>query len=85
MHKKSDLSNNKQMIKTKKTQLSTDHRSLTNQTHSDSEIREYGFAKKSQETKVKTKVTRRAFEILRLFMHENEDKKDINQWSKKLL
>jgi hypothetical protein len=50
----------KQMIKTKKTQLSTDHRFLTNQTHSDPEIREYGVAKKSQETKVKTKVTRRA-------------------------
>jgi hypothetical protein len=73
------------MIKTKKTQISTDHRSLTNQTHSDPEIREYGFAKKSQETKVKTKVTRKALEILRLSMHENEDKKDINQWSKKLL
>ena len=73
------------MIKTKKAQLSTDHQFLTNQTHLDSEIREYGYAKKSQETKVKTKVTRRAFEILRLFMHENEDKKDTNQWSKKLL
>ena len=59
-HKKNDLSNNKKMIKTKKTQLSTDHRFLTNQTHSDSEIREYGVAKKSQETKVQTKVTRRA-------------------------
>ena len=77
--------NNKQMIKTKKTQLSTDHRFLTNQTHSDSEIREYGFAKKSQETKVKIEVTRRSFEILRLFMHEKKDKKNINQWSKKLL
>jgi hypothetical protein len=73
------------MIKTKKTQLSTDHRLLTNQTHSDSEIREYGYAKKSQEMKVKPKVTRRSFEIVRLFMHENEDKKDTNQWSKKLL
>jgi hypothetical protein len=48
------------MIKTKKTQLSTDHRFLTNQTHSYPEIIEYGYAKKSQETKVKTKVTRRA-------------------------
>jgi hypothetical protein len=73
------------MIKTKKTQLSTDRQSLTKQAHSDSEIREYGYAKKSQETKFKIEVTRRAFEILRLFMHENENKKDINQWSKKLL
>jgi hypothetical protein len=85
LHKKNDLSNNKQMMKTKKTQISTDHWFLTNQTHSDSEIREYGFAKKSQETKVKTEVTRKALEILRLSMHENKDKKDINQWSKKLL
>ena len=59
-HKKNDLSNNKQMIKTKKPQLSTNHPFLTNQTHLDPEIREYGFAKKSQETKVKTKMTRRA-------------------------
>jgi hypothetical protein len=73
------------MIKTKKNQLSTDHQSLTNQTHSDSEIREHGFDKKSQETKVKTKMTRQALEILRLSMHENEDNKDINRWSKKLL
>jgi hypothetical protein len=49
-----------QMIKTKKTQLSIDHQSLTNQTHSDFKIREYGVAKKSQEMKAKTKVTRRA-------------------------
>jgi hypothetical protein len=48
------------MIKTKKTQISTNHWFLTNQTHSDSEIRENGFAKKNQETKVKTKKTRRA-------------------------
>jgi hypothetical protein len=30
-------------------------------------------------------MTRRAFEILRLFVHKNEDKKNINQWSKTLL
>jgi hypothetical protein len=48
----------KKMIKTNKTQLSTNHWSLTNQTHSDSEVRENGFAKKSQEMKVKTKMTR---------------------------
>jgi hypothetical protein len=58
--KENDLSNNKQMRKTKKTQLSTNHWFLTNQTHSDSENRENGFAKKSQETKVKTKMTRKA-------------------------
>ena len=54
LHKKSDISNNEQMMKTKKTQISTDHWSLTNQAHSDAEIREYRFDKKSQETKVKT-------------------------------
>jgi hypothetical protein len=47
-------------INTKKIQLSTNHWFLTNQTHSDSEIRENGFANKSQETKVKTKMTRKA-------------------------
>ena len=62
MHKKNDLSN-KENDKDQETQLSTDHRFLTNQTHSDSEIREYGVAKKSQETKVKTKVTRRALKF----------------------
>jgi hypothetical protein len=48
------------MIKTKKTQLSTNHWFLTNQTHSDSEVRENGFAKKSQERKVKPKMTGKA-------------------------
>ena len=62
-------------MKTKKNQLSTDHWFLTNQTHSNSEIREYDFAKKSQETKIKTSVTRRSFEILRLFMHETKTRK----------
>jgi hypothetical protein len=42
------------------------------------------LAEKSQEMKVKKKVTGRAFEILTLFVHKNEDKKNINQWSKKL-
>jgi hypothetical protein len=59
LHEESDLSNNKQMIKTNKTQLSIDQRFLTNQTNSDSE-RENGYAKKSQETKVKTQMTRKA-------------------------
>jgi hypothetical protein len=33
------------------------------------------LAEKSQETKVKKKVTGKAFDFLRLFMHKNEDKK----------
>jgi hypothetical protein len=48
------------MRKDQATQPSTNHWFLTNQTCSDSEIREYGFAKKSQETKVKPKITRKA-------------------------
>jgi hypothetical protein len=58
--KKNDLSNNKQIRKDQATQLSTNHWFLTNQTHSNSKIREYSVAKKSQETKVKKKVTGRA-------------------------
>jgi hypothetical protein len=60
MQKKMIFQTNKQMRKTKKTQLSTNHWFLTNQTHSDSEVRENGFAKKSQETKVKPQMTRKA-------------------------
>ena len=52
--------NNNQMKKTNNTQLSTNHWFLTNQTHSESEVKENGFAKKSQETKVKTQMTRKA-------------------------
>jgi hypothetical protein len=62
LYKKNDLSNNKQMRKDQATQLSTNHWFLTNQTHSDSGIGENGCAKKSQETKVKKKVTRRALQ-----------------------
>jgi hypothetical protein len=50
------------MRKDQATKISTNHWFLTNQTCSDFEIRENGFAKKSEETKVKTKVTRRALQ-----------------------
>jgi hypothetical protein len=58
MQTKMFFQTNKQMRKPS-TQLSTNHWFSTNQTHSESEVRENGFAKKSQETKVKTQRTRK--------------------------
>jgi hypothetical protein len=72
------------MRKDQATQLSTNHWFLTNQTHSESEVRENGCQEKSR-NESQDKKFKKSLEILRLFMHANEDKKYINQWSKKNL
>jgi hypothetical protein len=58
--KENDLSNHKKMRKPSKLQPSTNHWFSTNQTHSETEVKENGFAKKSQEMKVKPQMTRKA-------------------------